>query len=982
MANNKSEQHPIPLQTSELCMDRYNGEILQWEGFDDRLGPYLSSECLPLWEKEYNSDSWISPELDEYTIEYNALYKNGNVIGGFRAPIALTEAPTTFTLDGNTVTGQFLGGYRSVYGIYYNNKIYIWKTGEGIVGESPVDSFIEAYNYFSLAKPITYNGANLYAWFSGPYAYVSLVPFHLREKGINGLLLPNDERIRMTLHNPTPVVLEKSVSMKLFSTICGLSSGTRRDTTVQVVTKDYQALFFQAGKYDTQPYTFYLPSSYQDGNVWIAGDVQAARPFDEVYYFSNVYWYNTQHAWYPRIDNCIHDMDGNFVYANNTHASLNWMYNYTLTPSNFVLETYSWGTMTSRMDVIMTPPSGAPSSYVGPDMTGLTWGFNRDSIEHSRFLTLSPLCYKKNDSSFDDNYGIVACTNWHYLSDLENFDSETASKTPFGQSYETTRVQLETNFSLRLLYTAGQLSNISIAEQGYRGSILLPWNSISDAYIDSDSIFFEDRLSGKWYYVNFSAQPTFNVYRNRYLIFNVGDYFNCYDTQENKWYHVADDWNNRLTFGQVANPTSVPGYWLATGVNSNYISDKNPFAGYQSAVLFHKLQSTYSNLIITSGPYETIGYRSRVDDSDEEVISYLDVYKSVRITESATDQASNTTPIYVCSWSNQAYIRNFMGLLWTSEFGNILLNPPLFSKYRTDMFTLVDMRGIKAPLINDQQVEVVLYYALSASDSYENMFCIQNMFFLISDGYIWSIDLIDGLIQNPKKIVDVRMMKYIACNQVAAYFWSSDTKTIYMFTGDAILKPMKGCSIFSEIYDSYYKANSQEVFILTDNGVYIGNSNYMYRIPGLWDTVFQTNYGFALRSSTQLIAYSYYKNDKMTVKIPTMLETMLYGAGDNIVSTTDCIYVRLYNSDMTDESDRTVKITGYTLTDIATPLQEDYKEYTIKHEDWDTKNHTYYLRYQPTYQKGIGMRIRIEADESIVYVGFGNIANTLQISKL
>ena len=290
------------------------------------------------------------------------------------------------------------------------------------------------------------------------------------------------------------------------------------------------------------------------------------------------------------------------------------------------------------------------------------------------------------------------------------------------------------------------------------------------------------------------------------------------------------------------------------------------------------------------------------------------------------------------------------------------------------------MGDISAPLITEDMTEAAIYYGLAQTEGLPIIFCIQSMFYEISDGFLYAIDMIDGVISNPKKIIDLTGLMFIANNQVAAYFWGSNNKTIYMFTGDAVLKPMKGCSKISTVYNTYYKTDTQEIFMMTDVGTYVSTNEYMYRVPGVWKSAFALNYGYGLRSNTGLKLISYYNDAYHNTLEPAVLETRLYGAGNNIVANTDCIYLRFYRGDLGNDP-AIVKITGYTLTDMASPLNSSEQTYTIRSTDWDTKDNTYYLRYQPNYQKGIGMSIKVESEAPITYLGFGTRMETLQINN-
>ena len=255
--------------------------------------------------------------------------------------------------------------------------------------------------------------------------------------------------------------------------------------------------------------------------------------------------------------------------------------------------------------------------------------------------------------------------------------------------------------------------------------------------------------------------------------------------------------------------------------------------------------------------------------------------------------------------------------------------------------------------------------------------------FEFNDG-VYSLEIVDSVISNSKKIADISRLTYVAYTPMCIYFWSDANRSTYLFTGDAVLRPITGCSSFSRVSKCKYKPDTLETFMMTDQGIYVSAADYCYKVPqgNIQATdIFFTNDGFAVKGLYECVCFSYYKKTDYTTLVPMVLETMLYGAGNNVVTTTDCIYLRFFRGDIGNTT-ANVKISGHTLTDFSSELQDNTgKTYTITKDDWDTTTDTYYLRYQPTYQKGLGISIRVESDVPLIYMGFGAKPETLQITQ-
>ena len=163
--------------------------------------------------------------------------------------------------------------------------------------------------------------------------------------------------------------------------------------------------------------------------------------------------------------------------------------------------------------------------------------------------------------------------------------------------------------------------------------------------------------------------------------------------------------------------------------------------------------------------------------------------------------------------------------------------------------------------------------------------------------------------------------------------------------------------------------------MVEDKVICITNDEYIYEIEGEFIDYQELEKGIAFITDTLSYYYSVYDGDN-SQKIEA--ETAFYGVGENKVSIIDTWFIKLYSAD-SDKGSIKLKVTS--LTDKGTQSEET--EYKITPDMWDEMTHTYYLRYQPKLQRGIGVSLAIESDFDLIDLKCSyNVDNNVsQLSK-
>lgn len=490
--------------------------------------------------------------------------------------------------------------------------------------------------------------------------------------------------------------------------------------------------------------------------------------------------------------------------------------------------------------------------------------------------------------------------------------------------------------------------------------LLTEWFSIDidfQIYIDNlnNSIIYKGN-DGKIYEISVKPKNEFILSYYNGLVLTNGTYkYNAYDTKLDKNISIFSDFNNRTKFDETV-------FYLPESISRDFLSIKNIFTQkfmVSAENANYEVMKRYPSILLNP-------------------ISVYFIHSNLGLNFFST----NGEFVYLGSSGSNLEIQTsgrYKGLTYPIDTtGNILYSPNMFSKFIPSFINqdMIICDNVGYPLIYSNQRLIFGYYLLSEIEYIETMFIIQGQPYGIADNKIFSYSYNSGVISGISPIVNITNYKFIGNTTQKAYFWNKIDKSIYIFTGANIL------SLFSEAYkidniiSSAFDVTTQTIFIITEKSVYLLNDQLCeLKIKGV-NSVYSFNKGFVFLTSTNAFYYTYTAEDGFEPE-SLKIETCFYGAGDNVVSINDTLYLRLYNANKTEG---VVKINVTTVTNEEISTEET--SITIKASDWDNKTNSVYLRYQPKRQRGLGSSFAISSPFAITYMGVGNTAETLLVDKL
>jgi hypothetical protein len=559
----------------------------------------------------------------------------------------------------------------------------------------------------------------------------------------------------------------------------------------------------------------------------------------------------------------------------------------------------------------------------------------------------------------------------------------------------------KTALGFRLLFSNDSISGISIMEGNRtQGAIIFPLYAISDiidvVVLQSDIIIIV-RINNDIYSLQFVtiSEEEYNYYRvlnNRYFIFYNAEYYNAYDIVTDTWFHCANDFNftqRNLTLYGVTGHTYYKQFVVAASVGAFYEQDKNPFPSQQrNSVIVNQIFAR----VVSGIPYIDFSYTDYVAPLG---VNYKPFGTDYFLKEPQSgDSVETVVPQYKFTITQRADWKILFNQNdnYPNTEGNLLLPIPLYVKsdnLQVPMIYNEDI-GFNAPIHIQNGSPTGLYFLLAAQIDAEYYFTIQTQLYCIIDDWICSYTYKDGIADNIKRVANVYGLDFLCATPLSAFFWSRYNKTIYQFQGDALLHRGQCIDEIERIYQVKYNSATNDIIMCCDAYTIVLSEQYAFKVANETKTVsgqtveipytdvFWTNTDLCLRNTDHILMMRYNASPSPYRKQNIIVKTQLYGLGDNMLSETDCVFIRVFNAE-NEQTAQTVKVKGFTLTDKKTPLLE--RTFTITSSDWDSDG-SYYIRYQPTFQKALGIQIEIDSTVPITYIGVSNIPDTKMITKL
>lgn len=527
------------------------------------------------------------------------------------------------------------------------------------------------------------------------------------------------------------------------------------------------------------------------------------------------------------------------------------------------------------------------------------------------------------------------------------------------------------------VYTANTFSNLS-----WNGKIIENWLSIQSDYVKPIFCAFSASLSGylyckndKWYKVYEDTNASIKLIYNRYLLvlakLNSGDVYNCYDTVTNTWFNFASDWNNRVLIGTAgpinwrdstySTTNDVFSIEIASGENVNWTRGNISSALWQPVIFNHNLLPAFNNSTISDYDFIFNFVHLRYNNAYD----FYSIRQSIELYYSAQLNGKTTveTPYYVANYNNYNVIVDEMvnGKIYPlATDGNIIFNIPLTTEFIQTAFNYYVKNGNNYYQLITQNSAVILCYAYGTTlEGISEMFNLQGIPYIIQNNFICSCVISENVVSNILALINCQFLRFLGASLDKAYFYSEADKKIYVFSGDRRLNELCEYSNIGEIVTSFFSVFLNTFFIVVEDKVIcITNDEYIYEIDGEFTDYQELEKGIAFFTETLSYYYSIYDGDNAQ-KIEA--ETAFYGVGENKVSIIDTWFIKLYSADCEKGS---IKLKVTSLTDKGTQSEET--EFKINPDMWDKVTNTYYLRYQPKLQRGIGVSLAIESDFDLI----------------
>lgn len=473
---------------------------------------------------------------------------------------------------------------------------------------------------------------------------------------------------------------------------------------------------------------------------------------------------------------------------------------------------------------------------------------------------------------------------------------------------------------------------------------------------DSNSIIYADPSGSKWkltVYHNATAQYTVD---DDYIYFNTTSYENTYSFKEDKIFCRSDDYNDRVL---LTGATGSNGLYVSAYKSNAQVMNYSGFATIYPEVE-NQLGSTYKKLELEdleTHPIEifspnTAGGVAYYKHSITFVDGTADVYDTFQ--ESSLD--GTMYPI--------------------STDGNTLYNTPvLMAISDTYINEKIGSIGNYSYILakSQRQENICGYYEYTLSEI-SKIFITQGSFYGITDRYIFDLSVVNSQLQINRVVANKLDLVFLGAFPNTALFYSKLDKSIYAFTGDAILTKLKEAYRINEIYSTYCDPSRLTMIIATDIGTLIFYQNQTFLLDYIHtkDEIYYDDNTYIIGDTFLSLSY---KPDYDIA--PITLQTEFYGLGSNVKSVNDCVYIRLAKNGI---GKGYLKITSYCLNEKT--VESNTKTIDIIDSMFDKVTDSFLVRYQPQNQSASGFSVKLETTNPIISLSIGHTAEAVQNARI
>lgn len=957
---NKSEAQRVPFE-GLLNLNKYRNEIRNFDGFNKKNSPIYGGVLSPLWERsvEYGNDTEVTfVDNDEYTLtkgqgENTSVFsKNGTPLATFdntTVEKTVIEVPyNILAIDRREDDSDLLELFVE-YGDYYAFVSYNLRTKEYALVKNTYKALskiskvemrygvVVYYDYIRKRVVITTRAGHGVAWQWEWLAEKNLVDnvcFSVNK-------LPSfivDEINAHTQHNN----FENAYLVSLAAYI--IENGS-----IYVGYGNYNIAYNENGMFN--------------GILNIKSSADHDLPYYQVPQFAlntngEIRFYN--HFMYE-----MRDSTDKTFYLSGT------------------IDSYEYGgisTIYLNCENGIGLNSGSANSYE-PSLTVNPWFYST--------LIKTKLALNNGGNNVLNHHVLFDSTKNYFVGNCGYIPNDNGtSYVPYGFKANMSEDSKRYKFSALVNY--GNISNISLtdtSETDNVGTVVAEWNYIDgdvSPKVVGDSCLYKISNENTVVLVELKeGLPSMDVVFDRYIVFKTPMATNVFDTKSSSFYHGFVDYNNRVLPCERYGATSIQSfpyksadtepftltanlkdYLYASAVNANMEVSKINLTSIQ-----------YNPSVVNNGNYNTFDISG--NSGNYKLNECVDLY--------ITSDSRSTVPTYYGTLVNDTIYKSeaLRGIAFpVTKNGNILYSANLFSE-------IINSYSNKDMIVNDTVTYPIVYinnqpsfsfYFLNGIEGATSAFVLHGMNYVNTSDYIFSVSYNGDTISNTEPIVSIRGFKFLGNTTKAAFFYSELKKSVFVFYGDRTLDKLYDCTEVGEITRSFFNPINYNIYISTNDAIYVidENTNYKIDIKGARKMYFSDKYIFVeTESKAYFLAYENIEGSNMS-KIPIELETQYYGVGNNIKSVVDCVYLRLFKDNVSEQGKLSLGVS--TLTDKGT--MSESKDFLINPSDWDKETDTFYIRYQPKNQECVGISVKVKSDFPIADFNIGHMTDgTLQVSK-
>lgn len=470
---------------------------------------------------------------------------------------------------------------------------------------------------------------------------------------------------------------------------------------------------------------------------------------------------------------------------------------------------------------------------------------------------------------------------------------------------------------------------------------------------DDNSIIYSDPSGRKWrltVYHNTTAQYRVD---DDYIYFNTTSYDNTYSFKEDRMFCRSDDYNDRVL---LTVPTGAKGLYVSSYKSNAQVMNYSGFATVYPQVV-NNLGALYDRL-----------------EPEDLSIHPIEIFAPIE---------AGGTAYYKCSirFNNDGYDTfkesSLDGTVYPiSADGNTLYNTPVLMEISDTYINekIGNIGNYSYILAKSQRQENICGYYEYTLSEISKIFITQGSFYGITDRYIFGLSIVNSQLQIDKVIANKLDLIFLGAFPNTALFYSKLDKSIYSFTGDAILSKLKEAYRINEIYSTYCDPSRLTMLIATDIGtlVFYQDQTFLLDYIHTKDEIYYDDNTYIIGDTFLSLSY---KPDYDIA--PITLQTEFYGVGSSIKSVNDCVYIRLAKNNI---GKGYLKITSYCLNEKT--VESNTKTIDINDTMFDKVTNSFFVRYQPQNQSASGFSVKLETTNPIISLSIGHAPEAVQNSKI